>query len=58
MSRMMSMTLKAVGPVRATAMAHAHSVGLEAMRRAVGFAIVASGFAVIAAQGFAQLMGH
>jgi hypothetical protein len=58
MSKMMSMTLKAVGPARVTAITQTRSVGLEAMRRAAGFAIVASGFAVIAAQGFAHLMGH
>ncbi|MDR3097486.1 MAG: hypothetical protein LBV73_10465 [Paraburkholderia sp.] len=58
MTRTMTMTLKAVGPGRAAAMARTRAEGTRVVRRAVGFAIVASGFVALASQGLAHLMGH
>ena len=58
MTRTMTMTLKAVGPGKATAMARTRAEGTQIVRRAVGFAIVASGFVAIATQGLAHLAGH
>ena len=54
----MTMTLKAVGPGEAAAMARTRAEGTQLVRRAVGFAIVASGFVAIATQGLALLAGH
>lgn len=53
-----TMTLKAVGPGRAAAMARTRAEGTQMVRRAVGFAIVASGFVALATQGLAHLAGH
>jgi len=53
-----TMTLKAVGPGRAAAMARTRAEGTQMVRRAVGFAIVASGFVTLAVQGLAHLAGH
>ncbi|NLP61515.1 hypothetical protein [Paraburkholderia sacchari] len=61
MTRTMTMTLKTMGPGRAAAMARTRAEGTQAVRRAVGFAIVASGFVALASQGLAHLtplMGH
>ena len=58
MNRTMTTTLRTMPPGNAAAMARTHAHGALLMRRAVGFAIVASGFAAIAAQGLAHLTGH
>lgn len=61
MTRTMTMTLKAMGPGRGAAMARTRAEGTQTVRRAVGFAIVASGFVALASQAFAHLipwMGH
>ncbi|HTR07543.1 MAG TPA: hypothetical protein VMJ11_13025 [Paraburkholderia sp.] len=59
MNRTMTMTLRTMAPGKPAAMARTqHAQGMLLMRRAVGFAIVASGFAAIAAQGLAHLTGH
>ncbi|WP_155836744.1 hypothetical protein [Paraburkholderia mimosarum] len=58
MTRTMTMTLKTMGPGKAAAMARTRAQGTHLVRRAVGFAVVASGFVAIATQGFALLAGH
>ena len=58
MTRTMTMTRKALGPGRGAAMARTRAAGTQAVRRAVGFAIVASGFVALATQGLAHLIGH
>ena len=58
MTRTMTMTLKAMGPGKAAAMARTRAQGTQIVSRAVGFAVVASGFVAIAMQGFARLAGH
>jgi hypothetical protein len=61
MTSTMTMTLKAVGPGRGAAMARTRAAGTQTVRRVVGFAIVASGFAALAAQALAHLIpltGH
>jgi len=58
MTRTMTMTLKAMGPRKAAAMARTRAQGTQIVSRAVGFAVVASGFVAIAMQGFARLAGH
>jgi len=58
MTRTMTMTLKTMGPGKAAAMARTRAQGTQLVRRAVGFAVVASGFVAMAAQGFALLAGH
>jgi len=58
MTRTMMMTVKTMGPGKAAAMARTRAQGTQLVRRAVGFAVVASGFVAMAAQGFALLAGH
>jgi hypothetical protein len=58
MTRTMTMTRKSLGAGEASAMALTRAHGTHIVRRAVGFAIVASGFVAIAAQGLAHLAGH
>ncbi|HEY4804737.1 MAG TPA: hypothetical protein VIH96_19185 [Paraburkholderia sp.] len=58
MTRTMTMTLKTMGPGTAAAMARTRAQGTQLVRRAVGFAIVVSGFVAIAAQGLALLAGR
>jgi hypothetical protein len=58
MTRTMTMTLKTLGPGKAAAMARTRAQGTQIVRRAVGFAIVASGFVVIASQALAHFAGH
>ncbi|MEM5325576.1 hypothetical protein VSR34_03065 [Paraburkholderia sp. JHI2823] len=58
MTRTMTMTLKTMGPGKAAAMARTRAQGTQLVRRAVGFAVVASGLVAIATQGFALLAGH
>ncbi|CAM2175932.1 conserved hypothetical protein [Paraburkholderia sacchari] len=56
MTRTMTMTLKTMGPGRGAAMARTRAEGTQAVRRVVGFAIVASGFVALASQGLAHLI--
>lgn len=62
MTRTMTMTLKTMGSDEgagnAATMARTRAEGTQIVRRAVGFAIFASGFVAIAAQTFAHLAGH
>ena len=58
MTRTMTMTLKAVGPGKAAAMARTRAEGTQLVRHAVGFAILTSGFVALATQVFAHLAGH
>lgn len=58
MTRTMTMTLKSMGQGEAAVMARTRAHGTQLVRRAVGFAIVASGFVALATQGFAHLIGH
>ena len=58
MTRTMTMTLKAMEPGKAAAMARTRAQGTQLVRRAVSFAVVASGFVAIATQGLALLAGH
>ncbi|SDB83630.1 hypothetical protein [Paraburkholderia lycopersici] len=62
MTRTMTMTLKTMGAGEArgeaAAMVRTRAQGTQLVRRAVGFAVVASGLVALAVQGLAHFAGH